>query len=92
MTHLERLYEAILKGDSRTALAAVKEALLESVPPVELVNKYMVPAMDEVGRRFDSAEYFVPELLLSARAMKLSLEQVRPLLAASGTVRMTMKV
>jgi 5-methyltetrahydrofolate--homocysteine methyltransferase len=85
MAHLERLYEAILNGDSKTALAAVDEALLESVPAIELVNKYMVPAMDEVGRRFDSAEYFVPELLLSARAMKLSLEQVRPLLALSGT-------
>ena len=43
-----------------------------------------MPAMAEVGRRFECNEYFVPELLLSARAMKAALELVRPLLAASG--------
>jgi 5-methyltetrahydrofolate--homocysteine methyltransferase len=44
----------------------------------------MIPAMNEVGRRFESNEYFVPELLISARAMKASLELLRPLLAARG--------
>ena len=43
----------------------------------------MVPAMDEVGRLFEQEEYFVPELLLSARAMK-GLELLRPLLAERG--------
>ena len=45
----------------------------------------MIPAMNEVGRLFESEEYFVPELLLSARAMKGALQLLRPLLAASGT-------
>jgi 5-methyltetrahydrofolate--homocysteine methyltransferase len=40
--------------------------------------------MDEVGRRFECEEYFVPEMLLSARAMKASMEIVRPLIAATG--------
>jgi len=44
----------------------------------------MVPAMDEVGRRFECNEYFVPELLISARAMKAALELIRPLLIARG--------
>jgi len=43
-----------------------------------------VPAMAEVGRRFETNEYFVPELLISARAMKASLELIRPLLVAGG--------
>lgn len=43
-----------------------------------------MPAMDEAGRRFECSEYFVPELLLSARAMKTSLELIRPLLAVTG--------
>ena len=43
-----------------------------------------MPAMAEVGRRFECNEYFVPELLLAARAMKAALELIRPLLAASG--------
>ncbi len=49
-----------------------------------LVTEYMIPAMNEVGRRFECNEYFVPELLLAARAMKAALEPLRPLLAASG--------
>ncbi len=44
----------------------------------------MVPAMDEVGRLFESEEYFVPELLLAGRAMSSALELLRPLMAASG--------
>jgi 5-methyltetrahydrofolate--homocysteine methyltransferase len=54
------------------------------VDPLKLVNEYMVPAMDEVGRRFEANEYFVPELLIAARAMKASLELIRPLLTARG--------
>jgi len=49
-----------------------------------LVQKYMIPAMDEVGRRFQCNEYFVPELLIAARAMKASLEILTPYLVESG--------
>ena len=51
---------------------------------MKLVQEYMMPAMAEVGRRFECNEYFVPELLLAARAMKAALELIRPLLVASG--------
>lgn len=44
----------------------------------------MIPAMDEVGRRFEAGEYFVPELLIAGRAMKGALALLRPLLAAGG--------
>ncbi len=85
MADLQKLYDAILNGDNKSAVAITREALAESVEPMDLVNKYMIPAMDEVGRRFESEDCFVPELLLSARAMKGSLELIRPLLAARGT-------
>jgi 5-methyltetrahydrofolate--homocysteine methyltransferase len=84
MADLTLLYKAILNGDLKTAVAITGEALAERTDPAELVNGYMIPAMDEVGRRYESEEYFVPELLLSARAMKGSLELIRPLLAARG--------
>ena len=84
MTDLAKLRDAILNGDVKTAVAVTKEALAENTDPLELVTKYMIPAMDEAGRRFECEEYFVPELLLAARAMKGSLELIRPLLAASG--------
>jgi corrinoid protein of di/trimethylamine methyltransferase len=84
MPDFERLYEAVLNGDQKTAIAVTQEALAGGASPMDLITKYMVPAMDEVGRRFECEDYFVPELLLSARAMKGSLELLRPLLAASG--------
>jgi 5-methyltetrahydrofolate--homocysteine methyltransferase len=84
MADLKKLYEAVLSGDAKTASAITQQALDEGVDPLTLVNEHMVPAMDEVGRRFEANEYFVPELLISARAMKGSLELIRPLLAARG--------
>jgi corrinoid protein of di/trimethylamine methyltransferase len=85
MADLKKLYDAVLGGDAKTATETTRQALAEGVDPLNLVNDYMVPAMDEVGRRFESNDYFVPELLISARAMKGSLELIRPLLTARGT-------
>lgn len=84
MVELSKLYDAILNGENKNSAAVTDAALAENVDPQELVTSYMIPAMDEVGRRFENEEYFVPELLLSARAMKASLEKLRPLLAARG--------
>ena len=84
MGDFSKLYDAVVEGDAPTTLALTKEALAEGMSPEELVAKYMIPAMDEVGKRFEAEEYFVPELLLSGRAMKGALTVLRPLLAASG--------
>ncbi len=84
MQDLKALYEAVLNGDAKASKEITEKALASGVAPLSLVNDQMVPAMDEVGRRFECNEYFVPELLISARAMKASLELIRPLLTASG--------
>ena len=84
MPDLSKLREAIVKGDVKTAVEVTKEAIAAKVDPQELLDKYMIPAMDEVGQKFECNELFVPELLLTARVMKSALELVRPLLAASG--------
>jgi 5-methyltetrahydrofolate--homocysteine methyltransferase len=78
------LKQAIIDGDQKAAVAATNAALAANADPLDLVNQSMVPAMDEVGRLFECEEYFVPELLLAARAMKGSLELIRPLLLARG--------
>ncbi len=85
------LYEAILNGDAKKAYAATQAALAAGATPMELIQESMVPAMDQVGRLFECEEYYVPELLLSGRAMKSSLELLRPLLSASGQ-RMSIRV
>jgi corrinoid protein of di/trimethylamine methyltransferase len=78
------LYDAIVAGNAKAAVAAVRAALDEGAQPFDLVSRQMIPAMDEVGRLFECEEYFVPELLLAGRAMKGALEVIRPLLAAGG--------
>ncbi|HEY3441772.1 MAG TPA: corrinoid protein [Paludibaculum sp.] len=84
MADLQKLYDAVLNGDQKTSIAVTNEALADGANALDLITNYMVPAMDEVGRLFECEDYFVPELLLSARAMKGSLEILRPLLAAQG--------
>ncbi len=84
MSEPSKLYTSILSGNAKDAAAVVQQALKDGCDPMDLVTKDMIPAMDEVGRRFECEEYFVPELLLSGRAMKAALEYIRPLLAARG--------
>src|SRR5512137_931301 len=84
MADLKKLYDSVVSGDAKTTKEITQQALAEGVDPLKLVNDQLVPAMDEVGRRFESNEYFVPELLISARAMKAALELIRPLLTARG--------
>ncbi|MDP7395765.1 MAG: corrinoid protein [Lentisphaeria bacterium] len=81
---LQPLYQAILDGDQKEAVTITQAAIDAGMDPDEVVKKYMISAMDEVGRRFENNEFFVPELLIAARAMKSSLGLLRPLLVESG--------
>ncbi|HUT10188.1 MAG TPA: corrinoid protein [Thermoguttaceae bacterium] len=84
MSDPAELYDAILNGNAPKAAEITKAALEAKVDPVEIVQKYMIPAMAEAGKRFECNEYFVPELLIAARAMKTSLALISPLLAEAG--------
>lgn len=84
MADLEKLRDAIINGNSKAAAALTQEALAEGTDAMAIITGYLVPAMTEVGNRFECEEYFVPEMLLSARGMKASMELLRPILVASG--------
>jgi 5-methyltetrahydrofolate--homocysteine methyltransferase len=84
MADFSKLYDAIINGDEKLALQLINEALNEAADPAELINRGMIPAMDEVGRLFEAQEYYIPEMLLAGRAMKAALAPLRPLLAARG--------
>src|SRR3974390_3694606 len=84
MQDLKFLHDAVLNGDAKTAKSVTEQAIRDGIAPMKLIQDYMAPAMGEVGRRFECSEFFVPELLLSARAMKTALELIRPLLVAGG--------
>ena len=81
---MRELYQAIVDGDFTRAQEVVQIALDGGVDPSSLLSEQMIPAMDEVGRLFEEEEYFVPEMLMSARAMEKSLELIAPRLAAEG--------
>lgn len=85
MAGFDELYNAILNGDEKLALRITQEELEKGTDPSALINRGMIPAMDEVGRLFESQEYYIPEMLLAGRAMKAALEPIRPILAARGT-------
>ena len=87
MKRVEDLYEAVLTGNQNAAVEVTRQALEEAFDPRSLIDDTMIPAMDEVGRRFEEEEYFVPELLLSARAMKSALELITPRLSDSAANR-----
>lgn len=85
MDDLQKLFDAIVDGDNKTAKALTEQAIAAGVDPKLLLEKYMIPAMNEVGRLFEVNEYFVPELVVSARAMKTAQELLRPLLLGGGS-------
>jgi len=84
MPDYSKLFDAILEGDDRAALDLTREALDGAADPIVLITQWMIPAMDEIGRRFEAQECYIPEMLMAGRAMKAALELLRPLLAASG--------
>lgn len=89
--NLNQLYDAILNGRLEGGIASTTAALEEGADPQVIINDYMVKAMEEIGARFEAGTAFVPNLLMSARAMKGVLNLLKPRLASqtvatSGTV------
>ncbi|MCP4930365.1 MAG: cobalamin-binding protein, partial [Candidatus Marinimicrobia bacterium] len=84
MNYLEKLHDAVLNGNPTIAVEITEKALREKIDPHILINEYMIRAMDEVGVRFERFEYFIPQLLMSAKAMKSAMALIRPLLISEG--------
>jgi len=80
---LQLVFDAILAGDMAGATARVQEAVDADLPAEVILKQALVPAMTEVGRKFEEGEYFVPEMLISARAMQSGLAILKPLLIAA---------
>lgn len=78
---LQELFDSIVEGNAARVKELVQAALGEQVPPEDLVGRWMIPAMTEVGARFERQEFFVPEMLVSARAMQAGLALLKPILA-----------
>lgn len=79
---IEIIYQGVLKGERETVVEAVQEAIAGKISAEKILKEGMMPAMAESGRLFEEGEYFVPELLIAARAMQGGMEVLKPLLVA----------
>lgn len=78
------LYNNVVEGDAEGVRALTSQAVEQGFEAEELLNEALIAAMAEVGERFERGEFFVPEMLLAARAMKSGVEVLRPLLVEQG--------
>ncbi len=88
MAEFPQLHDAILAGNMNAAIAVTKEAVEAGAEPGDLVNNYMIKAMEDIGSKFEAGQAYVPNLLMAARAMKGSLEILKPLMQGSGVTSM----
>jgi corrinoid protein of di/trimethylamine methyltransferase len=76
--YLQAIIEAVIDGDPETSAEATQTALSFGVDPLVILNEGLMNGADEVGKRFERGEYFLPELMLAGRALKAAMEVVKP--------------
>jgi 5-methyltetrahydrofolate--homocysteine methyltransferase len=94
---LQSIHKGILNGDRNATIKSIEVAISSGISPSDILNEAMTTAMIEVGKLFEDGEYFVPEMLISAKAMKEGMVILKPLLkeadvqpagkVVAGTVR-----
>ncbi|MGM0420469.1 MAG: corrinoid protein [Bacillota bacterium] len=80
MADFEKISDGVIKGEVEKVKELVQEAIDEGLEPKEIINQGLISGMNVVGKRFKAGDMFVPEVLLSAKAMKGGMELVKPLL------------
>ena len=80
---MKELYDAVVNGEVEAVAAGVQAALAQQIPAEKILIEALIAAMAKVGRLFEAQEYYVPEMLISAKAMQGGLNILRPLLVAS---------
>jgi len=87
MTHeeiLQGLFDNTLTGNKPAVIELVNAGLADNLEPESMLYDALIPSLEEVGARFERGDYFVPEMLIAARAMQAALDILRPLLAETG--------
>jgi 5-methyltetrahydrofolate--homocysteine methyltransferase len=77
----EEISASVQKGDSDQVRSLVEKALAQDLPVEKVLNKGLIAGMNVIGERFKAMDIFIPEVLVSARAMNMGLEMIKPLLA-----------
>ena len=84
MADFQGIAESLIKGNRDRVGELVQQAVDEGVGPSEILNEGLVAGMNVVGAKFKANEFYVPEVLIAARAMKAGMAIIKPLLAESG--------
>ena len=77
---IKEIYTAVMEGESHLVQEKVREAMAAGLPASTILNEGMIAAMSAVGKLFEEGEYFVPEMLISARSMQAGLALLKPAL------------
>ena len=80
MTKRDAFYDKIMTGDREGIAALTDDAIRDGISAATIINEYLMPTMEEVGRLFEEGEFFIPEMLMSARAMQASMVILKPLI------------
>jgi 5-methyltetrahydrofolate--homocysteine methyltransferase len=80
VTIIQDIFAAVVDGDQANTDHLVEQALADGIAPRVLLGEALIAGMSEVGNRFQVGEYFVPDMLVSARAMKAGMARLRPYL------------
>jgi 5-methyltetrahydrofolate--homocysteine methyltransferase len=80
---LEDIYNNVIDGMAPAVVSGVKAALVEGTAPEAILKQALIAAMDEVGARFEAGDFFVPEMLVAARAMQAGLNELKPHLTSN---------
>ena len=83
----KKLKQSVVDGEPEDAEKFAKEALDKKVDPLECINNGLMPGIQKVGELFSSGEYFLPELIIGADAMKAALDVLEPALVAGQDER-----
>ncbi|PIU67864.1 MAG: cobalamin-binding protein, partial [Armatimonadetes bacterium CG07_land_8_20_14_0_80_40_9] len=83
MGELSSISEALIKGDANKVKKLAEAALKKGVKPIDIINKGLISGMSVVGEKFKKNEFYVPEVLIAARAMHAGMDMVKPLLSKS---------
>lgn len=81
---IKGLYDETLVGNAPAVLELTKRGLSEGMGPDAILFEALIPALEEVGARFERGDFFVPEMLIAGKAMSGALDVLRPLLAETG--------
>lgn len=81
------VYLAVLHGEKNSIVRCAQEQLDAGIQPEQVINEYLIPAINEVGELFNQQKYFLPQLIASANAMKAAIEYLEPKIERSSDGR-----